>query len=82
MLYVNNNFPHSQLNLHTDLQVVGCTAFLNDRNIDACSIYIPPDPIQVKLHHSSMILWFSSTTLFSFSEISTLAASVSGESSN
>ena len=42
-LYVNNSFPHSHLNLRTDLQAVGCTVFLNGRNIDVCSIYIPPD---------------------------------------
>ena len=35
-LYVNNNFSHTQLNLHTDLQAVACTVFLNGRNICRC----------------------------------------------
>ena len=48
-LYINNNFSHNPINLRTDLQVVACTIFLNGRNVDVCSIYIPPDsdPTQI-----------------------------------
>ena len=42
-LYINNNFTHSEIQLQTDLQAVACTVFLNGRNIDICSIYIPPN---------------------------------------
>ena len=42
-LYINNNFSHNQINLQTDLQAVACTVYMNGRNVDVCSIYIPPN---------------------------------------
>ena len=42
-LYIQNDFTHSQLNIDTDLQAVACTMYINGRNIDVCSIYIPPN---------------------------------------
>ena len=42
-LYINNNYTHSQIQVQTDLQAVACTVFINGRNIDICSVYIPPD---------------------------------------
>ena len=42
-LYVQNDFTHSQLNIDTDLQAIACTMYINGRNIDICSIYIPPN---------------------------------------
>ena len=41
-LYVKNDYTHCEIDLHTDLQAVACTIFLNGRNIDVCSLYIPP----------------------------------------
>ena len=41
-LYINNNYTHNQIQLQTDLQAVACTVYINGRNIDICSIYIPP----------------------------------------
>ena len=41
-LYINNDFVHQQITLNTPLQAVACTIRLNGRNIDVCSIYIPP----------------------------------------
>ena len=41
-LYVNNDFSHREIPLQTDLQAVACTTYINGRNIDICSIYIPP----------------------------------------
>ena len=41
-LYINNDFVHDQLHLNTPLQAVACTVRLNGREIDICSIYIPP----------------------------------------
>ena len=42
-LYVNNDYTQSEITLDTELQAVACTVFINGRNIDVCSIYIPPD---------------------------------------
>ena len=42
-LYINNNFTHDEITLQTDLQAVACTVYLRGRNIDICSIYIPPN---------------------------------------
>ena len=42
-LYINNNFTHSKIDLQTNLQAVACTIYLNNRNIDVCSLYIPPN---------------------------------------
>ena len=41
-LYVNNDYTHDEILLQTDLQVVASTLCINGRNIDVCSIYIPP----------------------------------------
>ena len=41
-LYVNNDYTHDEILLQTDLQVVASTLYINGRNIDVCSIYIPP----------------------------------------
>ena len=56
-LYINNNFSHTPLDLCTDLQVVACTVFLNGRNVDICSIYIPPneDSDQVLPHLNGLV---------------------------
>ena len=42
-LYIQNDYTHCQLNINTDLQAIACTTYINGRNIDVCSIYIPPD---------------------------------------
>ena len=42
-LYVKNDYTHSELDLNTQLQAVASTIYLNGRDIDVCSIYIPPD---------------------------------------
>ena len=42
-LYVNNDYTHNKIDLHTQLQAVASTVYLNGRDIDICSIYIPPD---------------------------------------
>ena len=42
-LYINKDFPHTEIHLNTHLQAVACTVRLYGRNIDFCSIYIPPD---------------------------------------
>lgn len=42
-LYINNNFSHSVLDLRTDLQLVACTVSLNGREVDVCSLYLPPE---------------------------------------
>ena len=42
-LYINNDFVHDEITLNTPLQAVACTIRLNGRNIDICSIYIPPN---------------------------------------
>ena len=42
-LYINNDYVQQQITLNTPLQAVACTIRLNGRNIDICSIYIPPN---------------------------------------
>ena len=42
-LYISNDFVHDQITLNTPLQAVACTVRLNGRNIDVCSLYIPPN---------------------------------------
>ena len=41
-LYVNNDYTHHEIILQTDLQASASTIYLNGRNIDVCSLYIPP----------------------------------------
>ena len=42
-LYINNDYVHDLIILNTPLQAVACTIRLHGRNIDICSIYIPPN---------------------------------------
>ena len=42
-LYINNDFTHYHITLNTPLQAVACTIRLNTRDIDICSIYLPPN---------------------------------------
>ena len=42
-LYINNDFVHDQITINTPLQAVACTVRLNNRNVDICSIYLPPN---------------------------------------
>ena len=42
-LNIQNDYTHCQLDINTDLQAIACTTYINGRNIDVCSIYIPPD---------------------------------------
>ena len=42
-LYINNDYVHDFIILNTPLQAVACTIRLHGRNIDICSIYIPPN---------------------------------------
>ena len=42
-LYISNDFSHSQIAINTTLQAVAWTIHINGRNIDICSIYIPPN---------------------------------------
>ena len=42
-LYVSNNYTHTEITINTNLQAVASTIYINGRNIDVCSIYIPPD---------------------------------------
>ena len=42
-LYISNDYVHDQLPLNTPLQAVACTVRLHGREIDICSIYLPPD---------------------------------------
>ena len=42
-LYLSNDFTTQQIDLETDLQAVASTIYIHGRNIDICSIYIPPD---------------------------------------
>ena len=51
-LYVCNEFVHSQINLNTNLEAVACTIRLHGRDIDFCSLYIPPDTDNALLHVS------------------------------
>ena len=42
-LYINNDYVHDFITLNSPLQAVACTIRLHGRNIDICSIYIPPN---------------------------------------
>ena len=42
-LYIKNDYSHCEINLRTDLQAVACTIFINNRQVDVCSIYLPPN---------------------------------------
>ena len=42
-LYINNDYVHDLITLNTPLQAVACTIRLHGRNLDICSIYIPPN---------------------------------------
>ena len=42
-LYLSNDFTTQQIDLETDFQAVASTIYIHGRNIDICSIYIPPD---------------------------------------
>ena len=42
-LYISKDLTHTEIALNSPLQVVACTVRLNRRNIDICSVYIPPD---------------------------------------
>ena len=60
-LYINNDFVHDQLTLNTPLQAVACTVRLNGRQIDICSIYIPPntDNSTIERHLNHLISQFA-----------------------
>ena len=51
-LYVSNDFVHDAITLNTPLQAVACTVRLNGRNIDICSIYIPPNTDNAQLERN------------------------------
>ena len=54
-LYINNDFVHDQITLNTTLQAVACTIRMNGREMDICSIYLPPNiensTLERKLNH-------------------------------
>lgn len=54
-LYINNDYVHSQIPLNTTLQAVACTVRLNGRNMDICSLYLPPsidnNTLETNLNH-------------------------------
>ena len=60
-LYINNNFVHDQITLNTPLQAVACTVRLNGRQIDICSLYIPPntDNNTIERHLTHLISQFA-----------------------
>ena len=51
-LYINNDFVHDKITLNTPLQAVACTIRFNGRNIDVCSIYIPPNTDNTQLERN------------------------------
>jgi exonuclease III len=40
-IYVNTNYPSSQLNLSTDIEAIVVTVKLNNNDINICNIYLP-----------------------------------------
>ena len=42
-MYISKDFPHTEITLNSRLQAVACTVRFYGRNIDICSLYIPPD---------------------------------------
>ena len=51
-LYMSNDYVHDQITLNTPLQAVACTMRLDGRNIDICSIYIPPSTNNTNLQQN------------------------------
>jgi len=40
-IYINTNYPSSQLNISTDIEAIAVTVKLTNNDINICNIYLP-----------------------------------------
>ena len=53
-IIINNNIPHSELTLNTNIQAVAISAILH-KTITVCSVYIPPNKEPKELELNNLI---------------------------